>query len=359
MGRADQFAVGHDDPAAHDRGHRPAGRLEAVERGPAAAAGLLIVGDDPSGLEIDEGQVGAAVELLGEAARVLVREAERVKIHAGHTPQGTLACRLAAGAIPPLVLEGTLRVDPASRVDLHIEVPLAEVCELIRELVRARLPVLDEAVRKARWGFAGVDLLMFTGQTCRAPALQEVVLHHVQQARGGSLPILVLPSSSAPAGVAADVIPFDPKMCVPAGAALRGYKAAGKRVDRLQLRLRAQATTSVHAGSDVVRRGDPLPAFCEAVVHVDGERFVVVDIGDHQSVITVPGEVHTDRLTIVVDEAEAHWLVWTAASGTAAGDVPLAVSEALARLPEEFRAAASVVGPIVTWIHRVDVSGGP
>ena len=299
-------------------------------------------------------QVAAAVEFLGEAARLLVREAERVKIRAGTTPTETLSLRFSSSAIPPLVRDGALHADGGARLDLHIEIPLVEVNELIAELVRARLPILDQAVRKARWGWSGVDLIMFTGQTCRAPALQAVVLEHVQKARGGTLPTLVVPSTALPVGVSADVISFDPKMCVPAGAALRGYKAAGRRIDRLQLRLRPQANKAVTAGRDLVLRGDPLPAFCAAAVHVDSERFVVVEVGDHQSVVTVPASIAADVLTVVIDEAETCWLVQTAAEGEAAVDVPAAVSDAVALLPAEFRVIVGVTGSIVTWCQRID-----
>ena len=132
-GRGD-LAVAHDDAAADDGGHRPAGGLEAVEGGPADAGGHVVVADGAPGLQVDDGQVGVVAHgqpaLVGQAEDALRRRGwsgrrsapgvSRPVGHVGqhHRHQG-LHARHARGRGrigPGLLLAGVRRVVGAEHV---------------------------------------------------------------------------------------------------------------------------------------------------------------------------------------------------------------------------------------------------
>jgi molecular chaperone DnaK (HSP70) len=344
-------------------------------------------GDGPAVLEqnvrprAEAGEAAEIVQGIISTSMELLRDAEKAKIAAAGTqdPKGKFASTFDGGISTVIDVGGTLKLSD-SNFSFKWQISLGEVNDLIRKMVTERLPVLDEVVKKARWTWSSVDVLMFTGQTCRAPALQDAVLDFVRQARGGSLPMVVIPPSKTEAEAASvkarfkpakgasqadvEVIEFDPKICVASGAALRGYVSSDSHSHQIQLRVRTQAKISVFAGGDrktIVKKGDPLPAFTPAVVHDHADGFVQLYVGDAKpKAHMLPSEAGKPKmLTLIVDDAETYWLVRTdVKDAVPTADVPAHLQAALRELPLDLHGAYQITGPVVTWCQRITPTVG-
>ncbi len=313
-------------------------------------------------------EIQRVCETTVRAASALRAGAEEAKKRAGADPEGKMPFNV-PGECPIVEDGGTLSTLTEL---LPVEISFRDVNALMQELVRARLPVLDEVVQKARWGWAKVDILLFTGQTSRAPAIREAILDHVRRARGGTLPQLVLPpppgapgstpgaNGDARADTRSDIIYFDPKMCVPAGAALRGY--GGPVGDQIQLLLMPGAAMEIRADGPGIRKGDPLPAFTtsESIPDTDDAACVVVYVGATQVVANVPPADDDEALyTLVLDEQNTLWVLRAGASAAPpAPDVPAGLAKAIKDLPAEFHRQYAMSGPVVTWFACVHPTPG-
>jgi hypothetical protein len=242
---------------------------------------------------------------------------------------------------------------------MQVEVSLDEVNTIIREMVRNRLYILDDIIKKARWSWLDVDILMFTGQTCHAPAIRDVILEHVSKKRKNSMPILVVPPSMGsyePPEQKYQVeklIKFDPKICVPGGAAIQGY--SGRANNKIHLVLAPHSTISVDAEEDgQIRKGDPLPAFI-AILPVDNGKGGLVSfyIEKNKYVIEVPSVPDDAFISLLVDKESVVHLLVSGEEEDTMGDIPEAIANAIGDLPKDFYQTAGLRSSVITWFQTI------
>jgi molecular chaperone DnaK (HSP70) len=291
---------------------------------------------------------------VSRVASVLRGRAESIKKRLADSPDGETTISLEsswqvlddnAGTFAPLgdLLAGSVQ----------ISVPHREVVQLVTQLVNDRMNDIDYAVRSAQLSWRDVEVLLFTGQTCRSPALREAVLGHVRTARGGTLPKVVAPARDG-APLDTEVLVFDPKTCVAAGAALKGVGLNNiSRVDGVTLGVevadsnfdnRLEATFGLPACMMIRARGRDGRAVMEW--RVDGVSQPALELPEGH----FPGEIYL----LVVDKSRHVWIAKTGPEGMASGqDVPSALSAFVAAVPSERRTTYKMKGPVVTWAAKL------
>lgn len=303
----------------------------------------------------DEAAVAAVVQSVIATALFLRHSAESVKKLAAAEGEGVLRVTLpktcpTAGANGYSTLPDVVPVD----------VSFAEVNALIGEMMIPRLAAIDDAVAKARWSWSEVDILMFVGQTCRSPALRQTVLDYVRGAREGSLPTVVMPppdpGSALPLGHG--VVYFDPKVCVPAGAALMGTEW-----NNLQLSQPERLTCTLAGEGWAMRAGDPLPGFaCTSTVRDESNiPFVWIRRGRApESRREVPTDHDPEEVyTVVIDRRERAWVALTSADESlSVSDAPPELSSAILQIPTDRRTTYGLNGPFVRWFALVSEPSG-
>jgi len=196
-------------------------------------------------------------------------------------------------------------------------------------------------------------VLLFTGQTCRSPALREAVLAHVRAARGGTLPKIVAPTRDG-APLDTEVLEFDPKSCVPAGAALKGVglnnislvggATLGVEIADSNFDNRLDRTFGLPAAMMIRARGREGRPVMEW--SIDGQPQVPLPLPEGH----FPGEIYL----MVVDKSRHVWIAKTGPEGSPPGeDVPQALAAYVASLPSDRRASYKMKGPVVTWAAKL------
>ena len=185
--------------------------------------------------------------------------------------------------MPPFIERNEVH-DGSKHRNTTVEADLADVRNLVQQVVTDRLPKVDTILKNANLLWSDIDVLLFTGQTTRSPDVRLAVMKHIGKRRQKPLKCVVVPpepplqaaSSSPPSvpsprgrAVHTDPVPtafaekvlfFDPKVCVPGGAAIYGSKCIASQ--RLEVVLpRRSSITVLSAEDDAIRVGIPLPAF--------------------------------------------------------------------------------------------------
>ncbi len=300
--------------------------------------------------------------------------AETVKIAAGESPEGQTKLTLPANF--PALRDGEL-LEGEERSPLIIEVPHKAVNELMGRMITARIPSIDDVVSNAGWTWNDVDYLMFTGQTSRAFSIREPIIKHVSEQRQGKPLTLVLPNLPDKADPQTH-LEFDPKNCVPGGAALRGQLGKDAKIMLIvkkgaQYEIEGARLKGAIKKSKIVK-GQRLPAAVPLTItpSEDQKTYAVFMLGGVQITHEV-SRLQGEPMALVLCESGALYAVTTAPAApdaaapdaattgdvdhTPTPDIPRSLVDAVRKLGGGNPRHPALVGPNV--ISFVEIQNAP
>lgn len=275
-------------------------QFQAVLRG--AATSQIENSIEQDRLASSPEEIASLAASVVKGSHLLREAAEELKKAAGAGGER----KITLAQMPPFLV-GNQAFNGADLKSVVLTIDLGRVGEVIRGVVSDRLALVDRAVEAANKSWTDIDALLFTGQTTRSFDVRSAVLDHVWNERRAPLKFLIVPpsdagssdrqgaghgaSSSVATEIAETVLEFDPKVCVPGGAAI--YGAMSMKADRLQVLLSERSGVALRGSNKKwVRKGTPLPVIIEVDLHepeASATCFATYDVDSEPMTVPLPG----------------------------------------------------------------------